>query len=219
MSRAWLLMSWFLRSPVHQHTWNWLWLHGLVSCFRRGGMATNAGVLISKVRYFPYSTYMAFCVLFVTVILSLSNTFTNICHIASLDLSNCINIPCAGEITFKNVGKLTSSQPHQSAYCGHIPLQWRHNDQDNVSNHQPHGCLLNRLYRRRSKKTSKLRVTGLCVGNSPGPVNSPHKRPVTRKMFPFDDVIMRNMYTRHTNKAIWLGTFVHISVTKWCIMG
>ena len=35
-----------------------------------------------------------------------------------------------------------------------------------------------------------IRVTGLCVGNSPGPVNSPHKGPVTRKMFPFDDVIM-----------------------------
>ena len=69
-------------------------------------------------------------------------------------------------------------------------LRWRHNDQDGVSNHQPHGCLLNRLFRRRSKKTSKLRVTGLCVGNSPGPVNSPHKGPVTRKMFPFDDVIM-----------------------------
>ena len=34
------------------------------------------------------------------------------------------------------------------------------------------------------------RLTGLCVGNSPGPVNSPHKWPVTRKMFPFDDVIM-----------------------------
>ena len=69
-------------------------------------------------------------------------------------------------------------------------LQWRHNDQDSVSNHQPHGCLLSCLYRRRSKKTSKLRVTGLCVGNSPGPVNSPHKGPVTQKMFPFDDVIM-----------------------------
>ena len=27
-------------------------------------------------------------------------------------------------------------------------------------------CLLNRLFRRRSKKTSKLRVTGLCAGNS-----------------------------------------------------
>ena len=74
------------------------------------------------------------------------------------------------------------------------PLEWRHNDNDGVSNHQPHGCLLNRLFRRRSKKTSKLRVTGLCVGNSPGPVNSPHKGPVTRKMFPFDDVIMITTY-------------------------
>ena len=46
-------------------------------------------------------------------------------------------------------------------------LQWRHKGRDNVSNHQPHDCLLNRLFRRRSKKTSKLRVTGLCVGNSP----------------------------------------------------
>ena len=39
---------------------------------------------------------------------------------------------------------------------------------DSVSNHQPHECLLNRLFTRRSKKTSKLRVTGLCAGNSPG---------------------------------------------------
>ena len=47
-------------------------------------------------------------------------------------------------------------------------LQWRHNGLDGVSNHQPHQCLLNRLFGRRSKKTPKLRVTGLCVGNSPG---------------------------------------------------
>ena len=46
-------------------------------------------------------------------------------------------------------------------------LQWRHNGRDSVSNHQPHDCLLSRLFRRRSKKTSNLRVTGLCVGNSP----------------------------------------------------
>ena len=46
-------------------------------------------------------------------------------------------------------------------------LQWRHNDSDGVSNHQPHDCLLKRLFRRRSKKTPKLRVTGLCAGNSP----------------------------------------------------
>ena len=83
------------------------------------------------------------------------------------------------------------------------PLQWRHNDHDNVLNHQPDGCLLNRLFRRKPKKTSKLHVTGLCVGNSPGPVNSPHKGPVTRKMFPFDDVIMH--VTRNTpSRTVYL---------------
>ena len=54
--------------------------------------------------------------------------------------------------------------------CACMSLQWRHNGHDNVSNHQPHDCLLIRLFRRRSKKISKLRVTGLCAGNSPGPV-------------------------------------------------
>ena len=53
------------------------------------------------------------------------------------------------------------------------PLSWRHNGLDSVSNHQPHECLLNRSFRRRSKKTSNLRVTGLCSGNSPETGESP----------------------------------------------
>ena len=69
--------------------------------------------------------------------------------------------------------------------CSKWSLQWRHNGQDSVSNHQPHECLLNRIFRRRSKKTSKLRVTGLCVGNSSVTGEFPHKWPVTRKMSPF----------------------------------
>ena len=48
-----------------------------------------------------------------------------------------------------------------------VALEWRHNGRDGVSNHQPYDCLLNRLFRRRSNNTSKLRVTGLCAGNSP----------------------------------------------------
>ena len=47
------------------------------------------------------------------------------------------------------------------------PLLWRLNGCEGVSNHQPHACLLKRLIRHRSKKTSKLRVTGFCEGNSP----------------------------------------------------
>ena len=88
-------------------------------------------------------------------------------------------------------------------------LRWRHNGHDSDSNHQPHGCLLNRLLRRRSRKTSKLRITGLCVRNSPWPVNSPHKWPVTRKMFPFDEVIM----TRWETFKFW--DLVHLISEIW----
>ena len=46
-------------------------------------------------------------------------------------------------------------------------LQWRHNERD-VTPKSPalrYDCLVKRLFRRRSKETSKLRVTGLCAGN------------------------------------------------------
>ena len=107
---------------------------------------------------------------------------------------------------------------NNSHYCA---LQWRHYDHDCVSNHQPRGCLLNRLFRRRSKKTSKLRVTGLCVGNSPGPVNSPHIGPVTRKMFPFDDVIMDilQFITAHADpgwfKDVFADDFPIVNQIRW----
>ena len=50
---------------------------------------------------------------------------------------------------------------------GRIALQWRNNDHGSISNHQPHDCFPSRLFRRRSKKASNLRVAGLCAGNSP----------------------------------------------------
>ena len=85
------------------------------------------------------------------------------------------------------------------------PLQWRHNGRDGVSNHRHNDCLLSRLFRRRPKKTAKLRVTGLCAGNSPvtGEVPSQmasneekffiwwHLHVVMRKGLPWRIVIMR----------------------------
>ena len=44
-------------------------------------------------------------------------------------------------------------------------LLWCHNEREGVSNHWRLDCLLNRLFRCRSKKTSKLHVTGLCEEN------------------------------------------------------
>ena len=54
-----------------------------------------------------------------------------------------------------------------STWCSGLSWQWRHNGPDGVSNHQPHDCSLNHLFRRKWKKKSKLPVTGLCAGNSP----------------------------------------------------
>ena len=67
--------------------------------------------------------------------------------------------------------------------CIRMSLQWRHNKYYVVSNHRRIDALLNRLFRRRSKKTSKLLVTGLCAGDSPVTGEFPSQRPVTRKIF------------------------------------
>ena len=88
-------------------------------------------------------------------------------------------------------------------------LQWRHNAGDGISNHQSHDCLLNRLFRRRSKKTSKLCVTGLCEEIQWWSVNSLHKGPVTWKLFPFDDIMKISIicvwrYTFRTNSSHYI---------------
>ena len=70
------------------------------------------------------------------------------------------------------------------------PLQRRYNGRDGVSNQQQYFCLLNRLFGRRSKKTSKLRVTGLCVGNSPVTGEFHAQMARNAENVPFDDVIM-----------------------------
>ena len=49
-----------------------------------------------------------------------------------------------------------------------ISLQWHDNGRDSVSNHQPHDCFLNSLFRRRSKKTSKLLWIRLTKGQLRG---------------------------------------------------
>ena len=77
------------------------------------------------------------------------------------------NIVAKPHIKFYRNSAVRSQQTERGDSSWTSTLQWRHNGHDNVSNHQPHGCLLKRLFRRRSKKTSKLRVTGLCAGNPP----------------------------------------------------
>ena len=57
-----------------------------------------------------------------------------------------------------------------------LSLQWQHNERHGISNHRHLSCLLNRLFRVRSKETSKLGVTGLCEGNTLGTGDFPAQR-------------------------------------------
>ena len=63
----------------------------------------------------------------------------------------------------------------------YVPLQWRHNHCDGIWKYRGLDCLLNRLFRRRSKKHQSPRSLAFVRGYS-------HKGPTTRKMFPFDDL-------------------------------
>ena len=84
-----------------------------------------------------------------------------------------------------------------SRSCFLCALQLRHNEGNDVSNHQPHDGLLNRLLRRRSKKTSKLRVTGICARNSPVTGEFPTQR---ASNVSFDDVITGSQQQEHVDE-------------------
>ena len=91
-------------------------------------------------------------------------------------------------------------------FGGHFVLQWRHNERDGVSNHQPPDCSLNFLFRRRSKKTSKLCVTGLCAGNSP----------VTGEFSAQRASNAENIFIWcHHNKMVTMHTVVPTSTTRF----
>ena len=66
-------------------------------------------------------------------------------------------------------------------------LQWRHNERVGVSIHQPPDCSFNAQIKEKHQSSASL---AFVRGIRRWPVNSPHKGPVTRKMLPFDEVIM-----------------------------
>ena len=95
---------------------------------------------------------------------------------------------------------MSSLQPILQLYQ---PLQWRHNGHNNVSKHQSYDCLLNRLFDADQRKHQSSASVGFERGIHWGPMNSLHKWPVMRKMFPFDDFIMK----------VWVQTSVLMTHT------
>ena len=127
---------------------------------------------------------------------------------------------CSRCVSFvKITGFASHYELQEFAHIFVCKLQWRQIERDGVSNHQPHRCLRDRLFRRRSKKTSKPCITGLCEGNSPdrlfrrrskktskpritglcegnSPVTGefPAQRASNAEIFPCDDVIKTRVY-------------------------
>ena len=86
------------------------------------------------------------------------------CHfIASWPVTGATGQQYGTEIAEPSIKGQHRSPREYKPYMQLSTLEWRHNEPDVVSNHR----LLNRLLRRRSNKTLKLRVTSLRGGNSP----------------------------------------------------
>ena len=101
-----------------------------------------------------------------------------------------------------------------------VTLLWRHDGDDSVLNQQPCSTVYSDADQRKHQSSASL---AFVRGIHRGPVNSPHKWPVTRKMFPFDDVIMKPMSIRNLLLGSTTGFFsrsdrvssLHDGVTKW----
>ena len=113
--------------------------------------------------------------------------------------------------------------------CDAIAFMWYYctlGINDGASNHQPHICLLIRLFRPRSKKISKLRVTGLNEGNSPV---TGEQRSVRRSFDIFFDLRLNKavkesaLWTQSSFTGIlttWPSTYVSpagIITTEYCM--
>ena len=92
-----------------------------------------------------------------------------------------------------------------------VQLQWRHNERHGVSNHQGIDYLFNRLSRRRSMKTSRLRVTGLCEGNPPVTGGLPSQKASAERGI-FFHLMTSSSYIWNIRRA---GDYVKVSGTHF----
>ena len=86
-----------------------------------------------------------------------------------------------------------------------LALQWRRNERDGVSNHRRLDCLPNSFCSGADQRKHQISASLAFVrGIRWWPVNSKRKRPVTLKMFPFDDVIMARSPQCNSIQTRWV---------------
>ena len=104
------------------------------------------------------------------------------------------------------------SSPSIGHHCNPFTLQWRHNGRYSVSNTSL-AIVYSTVYSGTDQINHQSSASLAFVwGIHRRPVNSPHKWPVTRKIFPFDDVIMNYPMCRT------ICDFVITSCSEFCIV-
>ena len=108
------------------------------------------------------------------------------------------NIKTVLHVWISHYKDITATRPpflyNGSSYFTINGLQWRHNERDGVSNHGisvVYWTVCSGADQRKHQSSASLAIVR---GIHRWQVNSPHKGPVTRKMFAFDDVIMAFSY-------------------------
>ena len=101
-----------------------------------------------------------------------------------------------------------------------VSLLYRYDKPDGVSNHQPYECLLNRSSRRRSKKTPKPRVIGLCEGNSLVTSEFPAQRASNAENYSiwWRHLVMGVFLRYHRSNLFQVDAFCAIVITKDSIL-
>ena len=88
------------------------------------------------------------------------------------------------------------------------PLRWRHNDHDSAPQITSLTIVYSNIYSGADQSKHQSSASLVFVRRiHRGPVNSPHKWPVTRNMFPFDDVIMpeyKSYPLSEVKRAYWI---------------
>ena len=90
-------------------------------------------------------------------------------------------------------------------------LQWRHSECDGVPNHRRLHCLPICWFRRRSKKTPKLHVTGICVRNSPATGEFPTQTARNAKNVSIWSRILENISWGTFQRSLFTSRIPHSS--------
>ena len=113
------------------------------------------------------------------ILISFKNWFSNVFHLMIVTKQQFLS-----QLSHRE------SPMHIQRRLSYISLQWHHNGRDSVSITSL-ASVYSTVYSgadQRKHESSALLAFVWWIHRRP--VNSPHKGPVTRKMFPFDDVIM-----------------------------